>query len=380
MSFVLLGILGFLTLMNIAMAVAGLLVQRRQARFAPAGSLPAEGVSVILPIKGLDPGAREHYRQWLTQEVDCPYEVIFSLQDPADPVLPVLEDLLSECRETPARILINPVLPGLNGKGSNLAHGVEAARYPYLVMADSDILPDRHVVQRLVPPLRDVAVGQVASLPVVKNATNLWGGMMALTWNMGLTANWAPRFLMGMAKNAAGACFAIRRDVLERIGSFQSFGGYVAEDYEMTRRILDQGFRVVLGPTVTLEQGDSTLGALTAYYGRCGYVARHLGAVSERVVVYLGLAAPTLILAGAALTGNALLTWAGLASLVVRSLGVAVVQLASDPRGRWRYAFLFPVVELFLLACFVRPLLTDRVCWRGVWYRVQAGGLLARES
>lgn len=103
------------------MLKVGLRVQRRQARWAPEGPVPEGGVSVILPIKGLDPGAAAHYRHWLSQEFHQPYEVIFSLQDPADPVLPVLRSLLAEFPERPTRLLINPVRPGLNGKSSNLA-------------------------------------------------------------------------------------------------------------------------------------------------------------------------------------------------------------------------------------------------------------------
>ncbi|HLN60886.1 MAG TPA: glycosyltransferase [Symbiobacteriaceae bacterium] len=380
MTLIFIGFVTVLTLLQLALVVLGLYVQRRQSRFRPEGALPRDGISVILPIKGLDPGAAEHFRTWLTQAVTCPYEVIFSLQDPADPAIPVLKDLIAKYGRAPAQILVNPVLEGLNGKASNLLYGVAAARYQYLVMADADIAPGTDLLGRLVPPLLDEHVGQVAALPVVKGATNLWGGLMAMTWNMGLTSNWAPQAFLETAKTAPGGCFAIRRDVLNRIGGIPAFGGYVAEDFAMTRRIRAAGLRVVMGPTVTLEQGNSSWAALYGYYCRCGYVAKDMGSTGDRVFAYVGLCAPLLVLAGAALTGQPLLFTVSLGALAVRSLAHGVVQVLSDPAGRWRYALLYPLVEVALFITFVRAVWTDRVSWRGIWYRVNNGGLLIREE
>jgi ceramide glucosyltransferase len=379
MAIVLIGFVSLLTLLQLVLVVLGMYVQRQQSRFSPKGSLPREGVSVIIPIKGLDPGADEHFRTWLSQEAESPYEVIFSLQDPADPAIPVLKELVAACR-TPARILVNPVLDGLNGKASNLHHGVLAARYPYLVMADADIAPSSTTLRRLVLPLLDRSVGQVNALPVVKGATNLAGGLMEMTWNMGLTSNWAPQAFFGKAKTAPGGCFAMRRGVLTRIGGFRAFGGSVAEDMAMARLVREAGLKAVIGPTVTLEQGDSTWAALNGYYARCAYGVKHLGSPGDQVFSYLGLAGPLVILVGAALTGQTLLLTASLIALAVRSLAHGVVQLASDPAGRWRYALTYPLVEIGLVQAFVKAIWSDRVNWRGIWYRVQTGGIMVREG
>ncbi|MFO7173757.1 MAG: ElyC/SanA/YdcF family protein, partial [Bacillota bacterium] len=169
-----------LALMAVQTAYALWLLRSR--RRCPPGPAPA-GVSVILPIKGLDPGAEAHFRHWLAQDPGAPWEVIFSLQDPADPALPVVRALAQAVPDR-ARVLVNPVREGLHGKASNLWHGVRAARYPLLVMADSDIDPPPDLLRRLLPPLADPRVGLVAGLPVAVRARGLWGRLTACGINL----------------------------------------------------------------------------------------------------------------------------------------------------------------------------------------------------
>lgn len=364
----------------VAATAIGIWMQRRQTRWQPRGPAPADGISVILPIKGLDPGAEEHYRHWLNQEIAVPYEVIFSLQDDADPALPVLQRLMQAHPQRSARILINAITPGLNGKSSNLMHGVEAARYDCLVMADSDILPPTDLLRRMVPPLSDPRVGEVACLPVARGATNLWGGLIAMLLNLAMVVAWGLQELRGDVKVASGACFAIRRETLARIGGIAAFGGYVAEDAEMARRLWAAGLRIVMGPVVTLEQGDSSWAAVLGLQARAALLTLRMQAWPERTQTLFGLFLPFVVLLPALVLGHWLLVYWVLGTTVLRMLTMAVLQYYSDPGGRFRYLWVYPLIELTSLLMYLVAPLTNRLVWRGVVYRVEKGGRLTEIS
>lgn len=366
----------FHTAIYLSAAVIAIWLQRRQERWQPGSRQPVGGVSVILPIKGLDPGAEEHYRRWLSQDLAAPHEVIFSLQDSADPVLPILERLIRTHPRTAARILINPIAPGLNGKSSNLMHGVEAARYDDLVMADSDILPPADLLSRMVPPLADPRVGEVACLPVARGAANLPGGMIAMLLNLAMVVEWGMQELRGDVKVASGACFAIRRQTLASIGGIAAFGGYVAEDAEMARRLWAAGLRIVMGPAVTLEQGNGSWTALLGLQARAAMLTLRIQSWPEAMKTLIGLFVPFVVLVPALALGHWPLAGWVLGTTVLRMGAMALLQYWSDPGSKLRFLWAYPLIELTNLLMFVVAPVTNRLAWRGVIYRVEKGGRL----
>src|SRR5512142_1974147 len=64
----------------------------------PAAHLPS--LTVICPIKGLDAGAPENIRAVLDLDYPGPLELLFVLDDDAEPALPLLRSELSQIDET----------------------------------------------------------------------------------------------------------------------------------------------------------------------------------------------------------------------------------------------------------------------------------------
>src|SRR6266850_6700451 len=119
--------------------------------------------SILKPLCGLDPHGYESLRSHCTQ--DYPeYEIIFGVAALDDPAVPAVERLIREFPNVPMRLVVCPNVFGMNFKVSNLLQMLPAARYPYLVINDSDICVPRNYLRQVIAPLRDRSVGIVTCL------------------------------------------------------------------------------------------------------------------------------------------------------------------------------------------------------------------------
>src|SRR5437667_12406654 len=106
-------------------------------------------VSILKPLCGLDPHGYESLRSHCTQ--DYPeYEIIFGVAALDDPAVPAVERLIREFPNVPMRLVVCPNVFGMNFKVSNLLQMLPAARYPYLVINDSDICVPRNYLRQVI--------------------------------------------------------------------------------------------------------------------------------------------------------------------------------------------------------------------------------------
>jgi len=98
--------------------------------------LPA--VSLIKPVCGLEKNLYENLSTACHQEYPD-YEVIFSVQDTADPALPLLARIREENPNVPIRIVVDAASAGPNGRLSNILNATSHATGQVLVYSDSDM-------------------------------------------------------------------------------------------------------------------------------------------------------------------------------------------------------------------------------------------------
>ena len=97
-------------------AATFLLASKARAR---ARSTHAPPVSILKPLKGIDPEIYESFRSHCLQ--DYPeYEIIFGVCDPADPAVASLERLRREFPRHAIQLVVCPKILGPNVKVSNL--------------------------------------------------------------------------------------------------------------------------------------------------------------------------------------------------------------------------------------------------------------------
>jgi ceramide glucosyltransferase len=350
-----------------------------RGRKADGGARPTQTlpqVSILKPLKGTDPDIYESFRSHCLQ--DYPeYEIIFGVSDADDPAVVSVRELQREFPDRAIRLVVSPKKLGANVKVSNLEQMLSTARYPHLLVNDSDIRVERDYLRRVIAPLVDERVGMV---------TCLYRGVAASTFgsqleSLGISTDFCPgvlvaRQLEGGLRFGLGSTLAIRRSDLERIGGFKSIADFLADDYELGRRIAGLGLRVLLSDVVVETH-------LPAYDLR-GFFAHQLrwarGVRDSRAAGYLGLVSTyglmwallALIAARAAPWSWALLGVNVLLRLAVAlTVGKSVLQDSQLLKHLW----LLPVRDLVAVVVWIASFAGHTVTWRGDRFELKNGRL-----
>ncbi len=334
-------------------------------------------VSILKPLKGTDPDIYESFRSHCLQ--DYPeYEIIFGVSDPNDPAIESVKRLQ---REFPARAILLAVCPkilGANVKVSNLAQMLAAASYDHLIVNDSDIRVEPDYLRRVIAPLADEAVGMVTCLYRGVAEPTLGSQLESL----GISTDFCPgvlvaRQLEGGLRFGLGSTLAFRRAELKRIGGFESFVDFLADDYELGRRIAGLGLRVVLSDVVVETH-------LPAYDLR-GFLAHQLrwarGVRDARAGGYIGLVSTYgLMWALLAVIAAHAASWscAVLGVTVLLRLAVALLVGKSVLRDTrlLKQLWLLPVRDLVAVAVWIASFAGHTVTWRGDRFKLKKGRLI----
>jgi ceramide glucosyltransferase len=299
------------------------------------------------------------------------------VSDPNDPAIASVKALQREFPDRRIQLLVCPKVLGANVKVSNLAQMLAEARYDYLIVNDSDIRVEPDYLRRVTAPLADLRVGMVTCLYRGVAGATLGSRLEALGISTDFCASvLAARQLEGGIRFGLGSTLAFRRAELEKIGGFASFIDYLADDYELGKRIAGLGLSVRLSDVVVETY-------LPAYSLR-EFVAHQLrwarGVRDARAAGYMGLVFTFGILwASIALVASrgALWAWVALLITLFLRLAVAVVVGRGVLRDRQilKYAWLIPVRDLIAAAIWVVSLGGHTVTWRGDRFRLKNGKL-----
>ncbi|MFZ1744551.1 MAG: bacteriohopanetetrol glucosamine biosynthesis glycosyltransferase HpnI [Nitrospirales bacterium] len=204
-------------------------------------------VTILKPICGLEKNLRTNLRSTCTQDYPD-FQVVLSVQHPGDPAIPLLYEIQREFGRKRVTVAVENYQIGPNGKINNLTGGLKHARHDILVISDSDVQLRPDYLKTIVGPLADPNVGYVCTLYKAVRAQTWWEKMELLTINTELIPNMMFALVTGASRFCVGASTALRRSTLTEIGGFENLADYLAEDYEMGRRICHRGQRMVILP------------------------------------------------------------------------------------------------------------------------------------
>jgi len=341
----------------------------------PTPTLPP--VSILKPLKGIDPNIYESFRSHCLQDYpEC--EIVFGVSDAADPAVLAVQRLQQEFTSRAIRLVVCPNILGANVKVSNLAQMLEVAHHQYLMVNDSDIQVEADYLRRVMAPLTDEGVGMV---------TCLYRGVAELTLgsrleSLGISTDFCAgvlvaRLLEGGVRFGLGSTLAFRRSDLERIGGFRSLVDFLADDYELGRRIAGLGLQIVLSDVVVETHLPK--------YDLSGFLAHQIrwarGVRDSRKGGYVGLvstfglmwAVVNLIVSRAEPW-----SWAVLGGVVLLRLAVALAvgKGVLQDRTLLKNLWLLPVRDLVAVFVWLASFAGHTVTWRGDRFELRNGRLV----
>lgn len=100
-----------------------------------------EGVTILRPIKGVDPDLEKCLESCLLQNYPPKkFQVIFCVEDPQDPSIPIIEKLLAKHKQDKdCQLLIESANYGPNPKVNNLSKGYKAAKFDIIWVLDCNV-------------------------------------------------------------------------------------------------------------------------------------------------------------------------------------------------------------------------------------------------
>jgi ceramide glucosyltransferase len=205
------------------------------------------------------------------------------------------------------------------------------------------------------------------------------GGSLATQFEaLGIATDFAPSALVapfvGVREFGLGSTLAFRRADLDRAGGFRSICDYIADDYQIGRRISALGLRVHMSRMpVETYLGSGTWGDVWRHQIRWARTIR----VSRGAYFGLPVTFATVLALAACLTGE----WAvGLSLLAVRMLSGLTTGLGvlRDPvTARWFW--LIPVRDLFGALVWMVGAAGRTVEWRGRVLHLDKDGRILRQ-
>ena len=319
-------------------------------------------VSLIKPVCGIEENLYENLSTACRQ--DYPeYEVIFSVQDSADPALAVLTRIRDENPSVAIRIVVDRACEGPNGRLCNILNATGKATGEVLVYSDSDMRLEPAYLRAIVAPLANPGVGVACTLYRAEGAENLYESLELLSLNTDFVPSMVFARETGAALACPGASQAIRRETLTLVGGLAPMAYSLVEDLELGRAVADAGLSVVLVPHVAVTGVDLPRAAVwwrhQVYWDQNTRVANPVGFFFTWLVRGVPFAGLYALCGGRA-------SWLVLAATLATRLGTTVVTstLLGDREGI-RRLWLLPIRDAAGVFVWLASLIGRKVYWRG---------------
>ncbi|MGZ3712064.1 MAG: ceramide glucosyltransferase [Bdellovibrionota bacterium] len=334
-------------------------------------------ISILKPLKGLEKTIKKNLESFFL--LDYPnFELLFSVRDASDPVLPLLRRLMAKYPDVRARVIIDETTIGPNPKVNNLYATYNAALHNWVLIADSNILAGRNYLKELAMQFTDDC-SMLSSIVAGTNARGIVGMIESSLLN---TVYARPLVVSNRIGHPCmmGKTLLFRKDKMEAIGGLESISPYLAEDYMMGQQFNNSGFKTVLSRVPVCQAlGKPGLVATWGRHVRWGRIRKiHApaiflleplmtnalvsGVVAALVFSHLNIVTPGLFF----LLHTGL--WFTSDCLMMRKMGQAL---------NWKTPFLWLLLEMSHIPLWCHIASSNSIRWKtGVW-KLRRDGTLA---
>lgn len=374
-----------LTWLLAALTVVGILyhaislfaaVRFARTRVPEGAELPA--VSLLKPVRGVDPDAYENYASFCRQEYP-EYEILFGVQDPQDPAVELIRRLQRDFPGANVRLIVSDERIGYNLKVCNVQNLLLQARHHLLVISDSDMRVRPDYLRQIASHFKDPRVGLVTSPYCGVGMHSVAAGLEALGMATDFFPGVAVASQLASPAFGLGSTLAFPRSVLAEIGGFEKLGDYLADDFQLGFRVAKSGRRVVLSryvvDTVLPNSGFRQMFARRLRWMRTARACQPAGFAGSFITHSTVWA---LLLAVMGRFHGGALALLGVQQLVRWTVGLVIGCGVLKSEGLAAWFWLLPASDVLNFSLWLGSWCGNTVLWRGDRYRLTGGGRMVR--
>jgi ceramide glucosyltransferase len=326
-------------------------------------------ISILKPLNGLDDHLFDNLASFCNQDYSR-FEILFSLQDPNDPAYRVVQKIKDKFPDREISLTIERCDDGWNPKVNNMLPAYRKARYPYLLISDSNVMVESDYLSKVIQPLKDPEVGLVTNLIRGVGAKSIGSLFENLHLNSFVLGNVCFLKKFQNIPCVIGKSMLMRRSDLEVLGGLRAFKDLLAEDHFIGEKIKERGQRVILS--------NDMVNNVNEYWGLKRFLNRHLrwGKMRWKIMGYkyflelignpVFLSLSSLIFEG--LSGRAL-TLTAFASLI-KGMGDFYIGKKINAQIHPLAYLLSPLKDLLIGLLWFISIANDTVVWRGKRYLI----------
>jgi ceramide glucosyltransferase len=333
-------------------------------------------VSILKPIRGLDPDAYENFATFCKQDYPD-YELLFCVGEEDDPAVPLLRKLTSDFPERRIRVLFGSGGRGSNDKVVKLARLVSEAQHEVVVISDSDVRVQPDYLRTVIAPLADPKVGAVTCFYAPIEDKTLTDSLQTIGMFSDFYAGILVARQLDGVKFALGPTIATTRMRLAGFGGYGAIANRPADDLLVGRLIAEQGYEVELLPyTISTVADYGSLPDLFHKRLRWIVVMRHM-----RPWGHLGLLltqglpwslAAIAIRPSAGVAAGYLGTYIGLRFAMTWMVGIWGLKQDS----LWKKLALIPLWDALAFFIWLTSFARNSIRWRDGEYYIRDGRLV----
>jgi ceramide glucosyltransferase len=333
-------------------------------------------VSVLKPVRGVDFGSYENFKSFCRQDYPD-YEILFAVNDDADPAVAVIRRVITEFPERKVRLFVGAEHLGANRKVNKLARLVREAQSEVLVLTDGDVRVGPHFLREVVAPFANRKTGAVtcfyrgiaernpgAEIEAVGASSDFFAGVLMAEWTEGISF-------------ALGASIATTKEWLRKMGGFEAIAETLADDYELGYRISKAGGEIVLSReavwTMYPAQTFRSFWDHQVRWARTIRLCRPLSYVGLLFtqglpwVVLAAIAAPAKWIAGLYLLGYLILRFAMAWTVGIWGVGDEILR---------RKFWLVPLRDAIHFMIWLASFGSNRIRWGNIEYAIRQGRMV----
>jgi ceramide glucosyltransferase len=335
-------------------------------------------VSIVKPIKGLDPNGSPNLSSFCRQDYPC-YEVLFGFLGGDDPALPLARSIVDSSEGRARLILSESREPVPNQKVLNVEEITRSSRYPLLAISDSDMSVRPGYLKTIVEEYeRSGKTGMVTCLYKISAPLSLGSALESLVIGLDFIPSVLVASRLEGVTFGLGASMLLSKQAISDIGGLRPIADYLADDYQLGYRLWRKGYKNVISRYV-MENRVGRMGINDHVHHQIRWLRTYR---VSRPKGFLGYGITHSLVASLLLFAVAP-TWWSLAavSLVIMircALAFTVCRGILHETAWLKWLFLLPFKDALSFVLWLVALMGSTVQWRDNRYRVLRGGKMVR--